>query len=172
MTEDLETIDSTNDDELEVIDSETNEDEAVEEERTDYSEYEKKLFNRVKTLEKKLEDKAQPVAKPVSDAQFSLRDSVALQNANISVTEDFDEVELYASQRNMSITDALNDVGLKAILASKLEQRETANATNIKGSQKSNSPQSDSVIIANANRGKIPEDDAGIAALVAAKRKL
>ena len=61
---------------------------------------------------------------------------------------------------------------MKAILSLREEQRDTANATNTSNSKRSSAKVSDDTLVSNAARGKLPEDDAGIKALIAAKRKL
>ena len=169
MEQELENIDSTND-EIEVIDSEDNETEEVEEveaKKEEYTPREKQLHARLKKAEAKLKEK---VVTKVEDGNLSSSDLLAVMKADVH-EDDMERVERFAKSEGQSIKDALKNPELKAILGIRSEERGTANASNVTNTRKGSTKPSDETLISNANRGKLPEDDAGIEALVAAARK-
>lgn len=174
MEQELENIDSQND-EIEVIDSEDNVDvEEVEEEVEEFTSREKQLHERLKKAEAKLKEapKAPKVeTEPQSNSNLSTSDLLAVMNAKVH-EDDMERVERFAVMEGTSIKEALKSPDLKAMLERRGEERNTANATNVSNTRKGSTKVTDDVILSNANRGKLPEDDAGIAALVAAKRKI
>ena len=100
----------------------------------------------------------------------SLEDTYALIKANVS-QEDISDVREYAQFKGISIAEALNTGAVRSILAEKSEQRTVASATNTGTSKRSSGKISDEALLANANAGKIPEDQASIDRLVALKMK-
>ena len=164
--EEVETIDSTNDDEVEVVEDEEEEQEQEEK----YTPREKQLYARLKKAEQQLNEKGTKSEAPHSDT-LSSSDLLAVMKANIH-EDDMERVEKFAKSEGMSIKDALKNDELKAILSVREEKRNTASAANVSNTRATSHKVSDDVIIANANKGKLPEDDAGIERLIAAKRKL
>lgn len=172
MTEELETIDSTND-EIEVIDSEDNETEVVEDEEEEYTPREKQLYARLKKTEAELKAKktAPEAQTPASNSNLSTSDLLAVMNANVH-EDDMERVEKFAKMEGISIKESLKNPDLKAILDRRAEERTTASATNVTNTRRGSTKVSDEVIVANASKGRLPEDDEGIERLIAAKRKL
>lgn len=102
---------------------------------------------------------------------LNLADSVAILNAKVH-EDDIERVERYAKSEGMSIREALKDPELKAILSLREENRNTAIATNTSNTRRGSTQVPADVLISNAQNGKLPESDADIERLIAAKRKL
>jgi hypothetical protein len=118
-------------------------------------------------------EKAERKAKePQSIAQanpsLSTADIIALSKADIEA-EDVDEVLEYAKFKRISIAEALKSPVVKATLSEKKEQRNVAIATNTGGAKRSTGRISDETLIANAEKGILPESDADIDRLMKAK---
>lgn len=96
---------------------------------------------------------------------------VALTKANIE-PEDIDEVLEYAKFKGISVQDALKSTVVKATLAERAEQRNVALATNTGGAKRGTGRISDETLMANANKGNLPENDADIDRLIKAKMGL
>jgi len=169
MINELEDIDSTND-EIEYIDSTNDEDEVeeVEEDKVEYSEREKQLYSRLKKAEAELKSKSRTEVQ--SNSNLSSSDLLAVMRANVN-EDDMERVERFAKSEGQSIKEALKNPELKAILNLREEQRGTAMAKNVTNTRRGATKLSDSAIVANAQAGKLPDDDAGIDALIAAARK-
>ena len=100
--------------------------------------------------------------------QLSTADIIALSKVH---EDDVERVERFAKSEGISVREALKNDELKEILSLRDEQRTTASAANVSTTRRSSAKLSDDVIVSNASNGKIPEDDDGIARLVAAKMK-
>lgn len=134
------------------------------------------LKKRLATLEAQKEHWREKANKPkedvvVANSSLSSSDLLAVMNAKVH-EDDMERVEKFAKMEGVSIKEALKNPELKAILSLREEQRNTANATNISNVRRGSVKVSDEQIVADASRGKLPEDDDAIARLVAAKRKL
>lgn len=101
------------------------------------------------------------------DFKVTPKDYLALNNAKIT-EDDFDEVVDFAKYRKISVAEALKTQTLKTILAERSEQRQTAKATQIK-SPRGTSQGSGDELLTKASKGQLPNDDAGIEALTAAR---
>lgn len=125
----------------------------------------KKLFERAKKAEeaKKAEDR-----RPTSG--LSSADLLAVTNAKVH-EDDIEKVERYAKSEGMSIKDALHDPELRAILDLRTEQRRSADAANINNVRAGMVAITDDVLLANAAKGKLPENDYEIERLIQAKVK-
>jgi hypothetical protein len=117
----------------------------------------------------KAEKKAKETPAPPAGS-YSLTDQVAIANAKVH-EDDIARVEKFAKDENLPIKDALKHPELKAILALRQETRTTAEATNVAPSRRSNGAPSDDVLLSNAAAGKLPDSDADIDRLIAAKMK-
>jgi hypothetical protein len=84
-------------------------------------------------------------------------DVIAITRANIA-DDDILEVTEYAKFKGISISDALKDDKLKAILKLNDEKRTVATAANVNVSKRSSSKLSDDSILANTERGIFPDD--------------
>ena len=116
----------------------------------------KQLFERAKKAE----------GKEAKDDGLSSKDVIFLAKHDIH-EEDVEEVTELASLKKISVAEAYNY--LKPVLDVREEQRRTANATQVKGGQRGVTKVTDEQILSKASAGQLPEDDAGIAALVEAE---
>lgn len=164
--EDLEIIDSQNDNEQEVEVVEVAEEES--EEPEEYSEREKQYYARIKKLEQELKEKdvvkPEVVKKANSDNKLSTFDLLALQKANIETEEDLDEVTRWAGYNNITVAEALKSEVLKTVLANNTEVRRSAMAVNTGTTRRAgNGSISDDRLMADAQKGIMPEssDDIG-----------
>ncbi len=123
---------------------------------------------RAKRLRKDLglEDKKEEVK---VDSSITARDVLLLTGAGYTHEEDIEVIEKWAKFNGVSVKDALNDNTLKTILSTKQEERRTAQATQTKGSARGVSTPSIDTIIAEANKGKLPEKDSDIERLAEAR---
>lgn len=170
MENETEIITQENDSEEEV------ELEEVEEEQEEQEESVEQLKKKLATLEAQKEHWREKANKPkeevvVQNSSLSSSDLLAVMKANVH-EDDMERVEKFAKMEGVSIKDALKNPELKAILSLREEQRNTASATNVTNVRRGSVKMTDEQIIANAQAGKLPEDDDAIARLVAAKRKL
>lgn len=116
-------------------------------------------------------EKAEKAAKEGKDApseNLSTKDVLFLAKADIH-QEDLGEVLDYAKSKKIDASEAYKY--LKPILDVRSETRKTAEAANTGASRRSNAQLSDDVLVKNASEGKIPETDADIERLIAAKMK-
>lgn len=112
-------------------------------------------------------EKAEKAGKtPKETENLDNKDIVYLAKADIH-EEDTDEVLDFAKIKKISVREAHEY--LKPVLAVRDEQRKTALATNTTTSQRGGSKIDGSTLLQNASKGKLPEDEAGIEALVAAE---
>ena len=116
----------------------------------------------VKPQQRKTESKPETV-----EHSLSAKDAILLAKANVEL-DDIDEVLDYAKYRKITIAEALKNPTLKAILADKVEERRTAQAT-ITRSPRSTPRQSPEALIDSARSGKISDKEADIDALVNAR---
>lgn len=124
----------------------------------------KKLYARAK----KAEAEKKPVAP--SESPMSLADATALLKADVH-EDDIERVEKFAKAEGLSIREALKNDELKAILQVRTEKRTTAQAANVSNVRRGPSKVTDETLLDNANAGKLPDSDADIARLIAAKSK-
>jgi len=107
---------------------EADEAETLRKEKAELEAKNKQLFERVKKAEKKDEPSIELTAK----------DALTLAKANIS-EDDVDELLQYANFKKMSVSEALADPVMKGIIATKEEQRRTAEATISRGGARGSS---------------------------------
>ncbi len=117
-----------------------------------------RLAKSLKEKVEKPEPKEEPEAKTSTAGDLSSRDLFALMNAKVS-EEDIDEVKEYAQLKKISISEALKTLTVKTILSEKAEQRKTANAANTGGSKRGSGKVTDELLLSNAKKGVLPEDD-------------
>lgn len=117
---------------------------------------------RKKANEPKKEVEAQPGLAPA--------DLLAVMNAHVH-EDDMERVERFAKSESTSIREALKNPELKAILALREEQRTTATASNVTNTRRGATVTPEATLISNARAGKLPESDADIERLIAAKLK-
>lgn len=120
----------------------------------------KQLYERAK--------KAETKPAPAQEAGLSTKDVVYLAKADIH-NDDVDEVLDYAKLKGISVSKAHEF--LKPILDVRSEQRTSASAANVSNVRRGPSKVTDDVLISKAAQGQLPDDDEGIARLVAAKAK-
>lgn len=115
-----------------------------------------------------LGEKTAEQKEPVRTEGMSTQDTIAIIKADVH-TDDIPEVEDWARFKKTSIAEALKNPTLKAILAEKAEQREVAEATNVKTTRRSPQKVSELDIIAKAAKGEFPDDPADLARARTAK---
>lgn len=118
-----------------------------------------------KELKKLKENKTVNSQEPV---QHSTADIIALSKVH---EDDVERVERFAKSEGISVREALKNDELKAILSLREEQRTTASAANVSTTRRSSAKITDEVLVSKASKGELPDDDEGIARLVAAKAK-
>jgi len=123
----------------------------------------KKLYARLKkdTTKETKEDKV--------DSSITAKDVLILSGAGITHEEDVEAVESWAKYKGISIKEALNDSMLKTVLATKQEERKTAQLTQTRGGARGTSTPSADAILADARKGKISESETEIANLAQAR---
>src|SRR3990167_2322035 len=109
------------------------------------------------TKEEKTETKSEPL---------SLKDIRALQDVH---DDDVDQITEYAKFKNISVAEAKKLPEMQALLRTKQEERETAQATNTGGGKRATSKNTPEAILERAESGQLPEDDEGIKALSEAR---
>jgi len=125
---------------------------------------------RAEKLERKAKEGGREVVKETKSSSASTEDLYALMKADIP-QEDIADVREYAQFKGISIAEALQTGAVRSILAEKVEQRTVASATNTGNSKRSSGKISDEALLANANSGKLPENDADLNRLVQLKMK-
>lgn len=108
---------------------------------------------------------------PKEDGPMSLADAAAILKADVH-EDDIERVEKFAKSEGLSIRAALKSDELKAILAVRAEKRTTADAANISNVRRGPAKVTDETLVSNARAGKLPDDDEGIARLIAARAKI
>lgn len=119
----------------------------------------KKLYARLKK-----EPKEEKV-----DSSITAKDVLILTGAGYTHEEDIEVIEKWARFNNVGIREAINDSTLKTVLATKQEERRTAQATASRGGARGVSTPSIEAILSDASKGKLPENDAEIAKLAEAR---
>ena len=113
-----------------------------------------------------------PEVRPKANDVLSSMDTIAFISAGVTSKEDIDEVLDYAKLKNISPAEALQANVVKSILAEKVEQRRTAEATNTGAARRGTSKISDEQVLVNVAQGKFPEDPEALAeARMNAKKK-
>lgn len=108
--------------------------------------------------------------KTVRSNELSSMDVMALMKADVA-EEDISEVTDYAKYKGISVKEALGTSTIKATLAERQEQRKSASVANTGSGRRSSTVVSDDSILSSARSGKMPEGDAEIARLIAARWK-
>lgn len=111
-----------------------------------------------------------PAPAPAPKNGLSAGDIQAISNAKIQ-PEDMDRVEWFAAANSISLREALAHPEMKAILALREEQRNTAIATNVENVRRGTIKVTDDTLLNNAAMNKLPEADDQIEQLIAAKYK-
>lgn len=106
----------------------------------------------------------------VKQTPKEMADLLAISRANLH-EDDVDRLERYAKAEKMSIREALKDPEWQAILALRVEQRNTAGAANVSKVGRAPAKVTDEVLLSNAAHGKLPDSDYDIQRLIAAKAK-
>lgn len=125
-------------------------------------------------LEKKFGFK--PKTKTVAPVEIrqdspSLKDYVALKNANIH-EDDVDDVIEFAKFKKISLADALKSSVVRATIKEKEELRTTANATNTAKTRGGSSKISGDALLDKASKtGEVPDSDEGMNSLLEARYK-
>lgn len=161
----------TPEEETETVEEEV-EQEVEDEEEVDWkSEAEKarKLANNYKVRAEKAEKKAK-TPKVESTNGLSTKDILALAKANVH-DDDLDEVLDYAAHRKMSVAQALESSVVKAIISENTEKRNSAAAVNTGTSRRAGTRLSDERLLADSEKGILPESDEDMSRLTRLRLK-
>lgn len=110
-----------------------------------------------------------PVVEEKSEmAGITTAELYSLVKANVP-DDDTESVKRYARSNGMTITEALKEDECKAILKVRGEHRKTQEAANTGAAKAGKLKVSDDVLEANASKGILPQDDAGILRLAKLK---
>lgn len=124
----------------------------------------KKLYARVKK-------DGQKEVKQEVDSSITAKDVLLLSSAGYTHPEDVETIERWAKLNGVGIKDVLSDKTLKIVLSTQQEERATALATQSKGGARGVASPSTEAILANAQAGKLSEEDTDkLAAARMAKR--
>jgi hypothetical protein len=160
--------------ELDLSEDEQEPEESVEEIKARLAKAEE-LAGNYKTRAEKAEAKAKetkPAAKPEKkDAELSQSDLIAIIKADIP-DDSIEDVKDVAKIKGISIAEALKTSIVKNLLAEKAEQKATAEATSTGTSRRSSSSLTPQVVLEKARKGDLPDSDAGIEALLRARKGL
>lgn len=106
----------------------------------------------------------------ITDSEKSLSQTDIIYVAKADIHEDdLEEVLTYSKNNKVTVKEAHQY--LKPILDVKAEQRKTADGTNTNGGKRGSSKLSDEALLAEADKGKLPESDEDIARLTSLKLK-
>ena len=172
--ENIENLDSPNEEPSEESAQETSpEIEALKEQN-------KQLFARAKKAEgftlkdgkwvkePKLEPKPEVKEEPEAEQGLTSKDVLYLAKADVH-EDDIDTVLEWAKFKNISVKDAHGE--LKGVLATKAEERRSAQVTQTKGARGASAPTAED-LLSQASKGQLPETDEGIEALAAAEMQM
>lgn len=156
--------------ELEEVESSTEE---AEEETVDWKAKALEEEARRKKAEETIEKakKKSKTAPSVATNGLSTVDIIALTRANIE-EEDIDDVLDWAKFKKISIPEALKSTALKATLSEKTEQRKSAQAVYTgSGTRRAGGSISDERLMADAQKGIMPDSEADLARLTILRMK-
>lgn len=85
--------------------------------------------------------------------------------------DDVERLERFAKAENIPLKDAVRNPEWKAIEALRAEQRQTASAANVTNVRRGPTQVSEDTLLSNAASGKLPDSDAEIERLIAAKAR-
>lgn len=114
---------------------------------------------RAERLEQKFKKTEVSKVAPKKQSDLSAVDIIAISKANIEA-EDVEDVLDYAKYKGISIAEALKSSVIKATLSQKDELRKTAQATSTGTSRRGSASITDGQLLANAEKGIMPESDA------------
>ena len=133
------------------------------------------LANNYKIRAEKAESKGKEnkpqTAQPKKEADLSQTDLYALIKAD--VPEDaISEIKEVAKLKGISVSEALKTTLVKSILAEKAEQKATAEATNVGTARRTGTSLTPAAVLEKARKGELPDTDAGLEALLRARKGL
>lgn len=125
---------------------------------------------RAEKAEKRTEKTEVSKVAPKKQSDLSAIDIIAISKANIEA-EDVEDVLDYAKFKGISLAEALKSPVVKATLTQKEELRKTAQATSTGTSRRGSASITDSQLMANAEKGIMPESDEDFKRLAALRMK-
>jgi len=168
--------DITNEDvDLEIEEAEASQDETEDETEAEHTQTEsseemiERLTKENKTLKIQKAKKAQKAQPTALAGNMSANDMFALMNAKVTDQESIDEVTAYAKFKNINVSEALKSSVVKTILEEKRNEQKVASATNTGSARRGNSEVSEDVLLANASKGKMPDNDADLQRFIEAR---
>ncbi len=114
---------------------------------------------RAEKAEKRDKPEVSKVA-PTKQSDLTVADIIAISNAKIEENEDIEKVTKWAKFNQISISEAIKSSEMKAYLSGKDELRKTAQATSTGTSRRGSASITDGQLLANAEKGIMPESDA------------
>jgi hypothetical protein len=131
------------------------------EDKPQYTEFEKKQFERAKLAEaenKRLKTeleaaKKKPQTPEKQGGEVTFKDTFSLVQANVHA-DDVDRVVKFAKDEGLTVSEALKNDELKAILSVRVEHRKTAEVANTTGSKRTTAKVSDEQLVEKAERGE------------------
>lgn len=97
--------------------------------------------------------------------ELSTKDIYALMEAKVPEM-DIEKVQEIAKLKGVSISEAIKLPLTKQILADEVEQRQTASAANVGGSKRGSGKVPDDVLLNNASKGNLPDNDDDLERLI------
>jgi hypothetical protein len=125
---------------------------------------------RAEKAEKRTEKTEVSKVAPKKQSDLSTSDIIAISKANIEA-EDVEDVLDYAKFKGISVMEALKSPVVKATLSQKDELRKTAQATNTGTSRRGSASITDGQLMANAEKGIMPESDEDFKRLASLRMK-
>lgn len=141
----------------------TQEDESTEVDWEAEAKKAKELATNYKIRAEKAEKKAKEKA-PEPAGAMSFADMKALIQEKVH-DDDVPQVQEYAALKGISVAEALKSNVVKTILKENEEARNVSVATNVSTARRTKSSVSDDVLLANAQKGVLPESSEDIARL-------
>lgn len=121
---------------------------------------------KAEALAKQLKIKPEEKPEAPKTPELNLKDIRALQDVH---DDDVDQITEYAKFKSISVAEAKKLPEMLALLRTKMEERETAQATNTGGGKKPTSKDTHEAILERSQSGELPESDEGIKALSEAR---
>ncbi len=130
-----------------------------------------KIKHRTEAEELRKKSSVIPPAAEKKDSDLSSKDIIALTKAGVA-DEDIDEIIDYAKYKKISIAEALKSQVITISIKEKEEQRKAAAAQNTGAARRGSVKTSDEEVVAQVERGLLPEDPEVLArARMAMKKK-
>jgi hypothetical protein len=145
--------------------------EALKQKNVDLYDRAKKAEAQMRKLRDELKVKKEPVSTPSDQGSLTLKSIRELRAISDLTDEDAEYVANYAEKFNTSISAARKDKDVQAVLSVRAEERRTAEATASGNTRRGTGKVSAETLLEEAERGKIPENEADITRVIEARFK-